>query len=370
MLAQSHDDTDNLTGFDVQNLLPSDYNGPNIPSQEPQPDWSTFSRQLTSQPTTSNRIAPSTSLQNGSAFSTAEVPASPPLPESSPYNYFNGLSSLEPQWTVTGIHHNSTHTENSLSGSSIHSGGNRRPQSRRQPSSRPTTISTSFVEHGAPLRHASRSNEMCQSSHERFRLPPPTKYRYPSSPQCANPYTRRPKPSSHPSSPTSTQDLTQNSSSLQNPYRSTRDFGPASPSITDPVSPLQGANTHCPHCSCIARGGSPLASPKLTPPRNSAPGPTRPTTHTPSSRNLEILSECSEALRNLVHTPDTNSLVDNRQSCSRESSRKSEKGSFALYSPVCERNSVDEDYDGEMDRSKGVEKVVIVYVNGKLGGSG
>ena len=354
MLTQSHDDTDDTSGFDVQYLLPSNYNGPNIPSQQSQPDWSTFSRPFTSQPTASSRIAPSTSLHNGSGFSTAEVPVSRPLPENSTNNSLNGPSSPEPQWTITGIHHNSTHTENSLSGSSIHRGGNRRPRSRRPP------ISTNFVEHGAPLRPVSRANEMCQSSHERCQLPPPTQYRHPSFSQSANPLFERPTSSGHAGSPTSPQDGTQKYSSSQSPSWSTRDFSPASPPITNPVSPLQGANTHCLHCSCIARSASQLASPKLTPPRNSAPGPNGPTNHTPSSRNLEILSECSQALRNLVHNPDT-SLIDKRQSCGGESSRQSEKGSFEMYSPA--RNSFNEDYDGGMERSKGVEKVVIVYVN-------
>lgn len=370
MLTQGHDNINNITGFDTQYLLPSDYNSLNLSNQQPQPDWSTFSHPSTSQPTTSKRIALSTSLQNESGFSTAEVPTSRPFPVNSANNSLNGLSSPEPepQWTTRGIHHDSTYTENSLSGSTIHPGGNRRPQSHRQPSFRPTTISTSFVEHGAPLRPASRGNEMCQSSHERCQLSPPTQYRYPSGSRSANPNTERSTSSGHASSPTSPQDRTQKYSPSQNVYWSTKDFGPASPVITAPVSPVQGANTHCSHCSCNARSGSPLASPKLTPPRNSAPGPTRPASHTPSSRNLEILSECSQALRNLLPTPDTNSLVDKRQSCGGESSRKSEKSSFAVYSPV--RNSVDEGYDGEMEGSKGVEKVVIVYLNGNKGGSG
>lgn len=360
MLTQGHDGTDNTSGFDVQYLLSSDYNGPNIPSQQSQPDWSAFSRSFTSQPTASSRIAPSTSLHNGSVFSTAEVPVSRPLPENSANNSLNALSSPEPQWT--SINHNSTHAENSLSASSTHPGGNRRPQSRRQPTS------TNFVEHGAPLRPVSRGNEMCHSSHERCQLPTPTQYRYPRSSQSADPYTEHPASSGHATPPISPQDRTQKYPSSQNPYWSTRDFGPASPLITDPVSSLQGANTHCLHCSCIARPGSPLASPEPTPPRYSAAGPTSPTSHTPSLRNLEILSECSQALRNLVHNPDTNGLVDKRQSCSGDSSRKSEKGNFAVYSPG--RNSDNGGYDGEMERNKGVEKVVIVYVNGNLGGSG
>ena len=362
MLTQNHDDTDNISGFDVQYLLPSDYNGPNIPSQQHQPDWSTFSRPFTSQPTASGRIAPSTSLHNGSDFSTAEVPASRPLPENSANNSLNGLSSPQPQSAITGVHHNSTHTGNSLSGSSIHRGENRRPQSHRQPTW------SNFVEHGASLRPVSRGNEMCESSHERCQLPPRTQYRHPSSSQSANPYTERPTSSGHANSPTSPLDRTQKYSSSQNPYWSTRDFGPASPLITDPVSPLQDANTHCLHCSCNARPASGLASPELTPPRNSAPDPARPTNHTPSSRNLEILSECSQALRNLVHNPNTNSLVDKRQSCSGESSRKSEEGNFAVYSPI--RDSVDKGYDGEMEPCKRVEKVVIVYVNRNWGESG
>lgn len=39
-----------------------------------------------------------------------------------------------------------------------------------------------------------------------------------------------------------------------------------------------------------------------------------------------------------------------------------------MCSPCSERNSVDEGYEGEMERRNGVEKVVIVYVNGKLEG--
>ena len=83
------------------------------------------------------------------------------LPGNSANNSSNALSSPELQWTSTGIHHNSTHAEDSLSGSSTHPGRNRRPQSRRQP------ISTNFVEHGAPLGPVSRGNEMC---HERAQL--------------------------------------------------------------------------------------------------------------------------------------------------------------------------------------------------------
>ena len=369
LLAQSHDDTDNSIGFDVQHLLSSDYNGPNLLSQQPQPEWPTFSpRPITSDPTASSRITPSTSLQNGGGFSTAEMPASRLLPENSANNSSNGRPSPDLQWTVAGIRHNSMHTENSRSGSSIHPGGNRRPQSRRQHSYRPNTTSTSFVEQGAPLRPASRGNETCQSSHERCQPFPHAHYRHPTSSQSANSRTERPTSSGRASSLHDPHDRTQNYLSSQIPYRSTSDFGSASPLITDSVSPLQGANTHCSHCSCIARPESPLASPKLTSTRTSVPGPTCPIPHTPSSRKLEILAECSQTLRNLVHAPNANNLVDEPQLRSGESSRKSRRSSFAVCSPCSERNSVDEGYEGEMERRNGVEKVVIVYVNGKLEG--
>ena len=368
MLAQGHDDTDNFNGFDVPHLLSSDYNRLNLLGQQPQPDWSTFSRATTSQPTASGRIAPGTSLQNVGGFSTAEMPVSRPLPENSANDSWNGRPSPDPQWTVAGIHHNSMHIENPRSGSRIRPSENRRPQSRHQHSFGPTTTSTSFVEQGAPLRPASRGNEMCQSSHERSQHFPHTHYRHPSNLQSASSHTERPTSSDHARSFHSPQDRTQNYSSSQIPYRSTSDFGPASPLITDLVSPLQSANTHCSHCSCIARPGSPLATPDLTSARNSTHGPTRPITHTPSSRKLEVLSDCSQTLRNLVHAPDTNNLVDKRQLSSCESSRKSGRGSFAACSPCSERNSIDAGYDGEMERRNGVEKVVIVYVNGKLEG--
>ena len=345
MSAQSHDDTDNLVGFDVQHLIPADYNGPNLQSPQPQLGWSNLSCPSSSQTPTSSRIAASTSSQNGGGFFTAETPASGPLTENSANNPWNGRPSPDQQCIVAGINHNSMQTENFRGGSSFHPDGNRRPQSRCQHSLRPSTTSTINVEQSATLGPAPRGNEMYQSSQERYQHSPHAHYQHLSSSQSANSHTERPTSSGHASSFNSPQDRTQNFTSSQTPYRSTSDFGLASP-----LSPLQGTNTHCSRCSCITHPASPRASPKLTSPGNLAPYPTRSATRTSSSRNLEILSECSQALRNLVHAPGSNNLVDKRQLGSSE--------------------TADEGHDGKMERRNGVEKVIIVYVNGKFEGSG
>ena len=345
MPAQSHDDTDNLVGFDVQRLIPSDYNGPDLLSPQPQLGWSSLSCPISSQSPTSSRIAASTSSQNGGGFSIAETPASGPWTENSAHNPWNDRLLPDPQWTVAGIDHNSTQTENFQSGSSTHPDRNGRPQSRCQHSLRPSTASTIFVEEGATLRPAPRGNEMYQSSQERCQGSPHAHYQHPNSPQSTNSHTERPTSFGHASSFHSPQDRTENYTSSRSPYRSTGGFGPASP-----LSPLQGTNTHCSHCSCITHPASPRASPKLTSPANLVSGPTRSAPRTSSSRNLEILSECSQTLRSLVHAPGSKNLVDKRQSGSSE--------------------TADEGHDGNMERRNGVEKVIVVYVNGKFDGSG
>lgn len=368
-LAQSHDEYDTFNTFDVQHLLHSDHTGQNLLNQQPQPDWSAFSRPIASKPMVSSRPAPSTSFQNEGDFSTAEVPASCSLPTTSANDSWNSRPLPDLLWTNEGIQNSSMHPANFLGGACNHLGGNQQFQSRHQHNSRPpTAISTSFVEQGAALRPASRGNEICQSPHEQPQSSRHAHYRHHSTSESANPLPEGPMSSGRASSYPSRQDQTQKYSSSQVPNQSTSDFGPTSPSTAGPASPLQLTNKHCSHCSCIPRPAPSLTSPKPVPPRNPPPTPTRPSTHVSPSRNLEILSECSLALRNLVQAPETINHVDKRKSGSGESSRKSGRISFAEYSPYSDRNSIDEGYDGDGERRDGVEKVVIVYMRAGSGG--
>ena len=343
MPAQSHNDTENLVGFDVQHLIPSDYNGPNLLSPQSQPGWSTVSCPNSSESPTSSRIAASTSSQDVGGFFTAESPVSDPLTEISANNTWNVRPSPGPQWPLAGISHNSMQTENFWKGSNVHPDGNHRPQSRCR-SSRPSTTSTVVVEQGTALRSAPRGNEMEQSSQERYQRSPHAHRQYLSNFQSANSHTEHTMTSVHANSFHRPLNRTGHYRSSRTPYQLDTDFR-----VTRPLSPAQATNTHCSHCSCINHPASPLASSKVTKPGNLALGPTRSVTRT-SSQDLEILSECNQALRNLVHAPVSNNLVDKRQSRSGE--------------------TTDEGHDGRMGRWNGLEKVIVMYVNGKFEGSG
>ena len=340
MPAQSHNDTENLVGFDVQHLIPSDYNGPNLLSPQPQPGWSTVSGPNSSQSPTSSRTAANTSSQDVGGFFTAETPVSDHLNDSSANNTWNVRPSPDPQWPLAESSHNSIQSENSWKGSNGHPDWNHRPQSRCR-SSRPSTTPTVAVEHGTGPRSASRGNEMEQSSQERYQRSPHTHRQYPSSSQSANSHTEHTMASDHANSFHRPPNRTRHNRSSRTPYRLDTDFR-----VSRPLSPTQATNTRCSHCSCINHPASPLASAKVTKPGNLALGPTRSVARTSSSRNLDILSECNQALRNLVHAPVSNNLVDMRQSRSSETTGEG------------------------MGRWNGLEKVIVVYVNGKFEGSG
>ena len=357
VLSQSHDDHKDSDGLDVQHLLHSEYTGQTQLSQQPSPDWSGLSRPvtMTSQPVAPIRHALNTPFNNksDSSVTTHASYCSNNLDSDSG----NSHSLSTSQYPISGIHHDSIHTEDILHRTTSHPDVNCRPQSRQHESFTPTMMSTSSVADATPLRPASRVNKCFQPPHERPLSPRHPSNRHHSSLQNGCSLAERPMSFRHASLQHSPRDQAQD-------HSSSHTLSGSSTSISDPPSPRQHTHTQCSHCRCMAIPKSPLAVPNHIPPSTAAPIPTRPCSRVPRSHDLEVLSDCSLVLGHLAHSPDREPNAESCLLSGGDSSRQTEHRGYSEHSAQRDQKSVDGRYGGDRKRRKMVEKVVIVYMKG------
>ena len=357
-----HDDYEQFDAIDVQHLLHSNDPSSDLLSQQSQPDWSAFSVPTTSNAFASSALTQTPALQEEADLSVGSNLTPCSLPTSSVCDSWPSQTFCDTHWATPEPHQNIMQAKDSPCGTSHQLNGISRPQSRQQHDHTSSPILTDFGGQAGNMVPTPQRNGMCQSHHERRQSCTHNHRRRLSKLASPNIPRVRSTPSPCLGATPQPQTPSRNHSLAPVQTRSNDEPNPANPGIIHQASPLQPVHTHCSHCSCSSPARPTLISPRSSQQHNSAPTSARPSTQKSSSRDLQILSDCGLALQNLAQTPHSKTRVDRRQSNSGDDSDRGNSGTLADSSQIASQIIVAGNYSGIQDRAKGVEKVVILYM--------